>query len=305
MNDTGGALSPQDAHNAAEFAELLRQLRKRSGLSYRELEKRAKERGDALARSSLADVLNGKRLPRPELLIAFVQACGDNRVELWLRALGKIGAEEVSSDVPPAPPDPDRRIRTWHLVLTSAVIASVVLAVFAGTRRTTAQKDTVDGTTSSTGVVSPTLPSGWIRLRPTTAPHLCLTDGRVRDKRYTPLVAVQRPCDQVAPQTTRLEPMGGDLYRIQWHHPDYGVGCLKALSEGRGTGLVEPWDICEESSLFHIEPSGDPGGNTYVLRVEGQGCVGILDSDTAEGTEAVMGRCVGKGGQVFIIEPTP
>ncbi|SHF67597.1 hypothetical protein SAMN05444320_104502 [Streptoalloteichus hindustanus] len=280
----------------------MRQLRKQSGLSYRELEKRAAARGDVLARSSIADVLSGKRLPRAELLTAFVLACGDDRVEPWLHALDRAGAQETSTDASPEPPAPGRKIRAWHVLLMSAVIVMALVAVI---RSTLSGNDTVDGPTTSTGAVRPSLPTGWIRLRPITAPHLCLTDGRVRDGRHTPLVAVQRPCNRVAPQLTRLEPVGGDLYRIQWHHPDHGVGCLKALSEGPGVGLLEPWDACAESSHFHVEPSGEPAGNTYVLRVEGQGCVGIAGSDTTEGVEAVVSRCLGKGGQVFIIEPLP
>lgn len=151
--------------------------------------------------------------------------------------------------------------------------------------------------------IGPALLSGWVRIRPVTAPDLCLTDGRVLDRRYTPLVAVQRPCTKVTPQATKLEAMGGDTYRIQWHHPDYGKGCLEALEEGAGAGLLEPNDDCAQGSRFHLEPSGPYADSKYVLRVAGQGCVGIKASATFEGAEAVMGRCVGKGGQVFFIEP--
>ncbi|MFE7120297.1 RICIN domain-containing protein, partial [Streptomyces sp. NPDC057654] len=123
----------------------------------------------------------------------------------------------------------------------------------------------------------------------------------VRDRRYPSLVAVQRPCDAVAPQTTSLEPAGDGLYRIQWTHPDYGKGCLKALTGGGGAGLLEPRDNCEDGSLFSVEPSGEPGLGGYVLRVAGRGCVGIARSSTAEGAEAVMQPCTGKGRQVFLI----
>lgn len=104
-----------------------------------------------------------------------------------------------------------------------------------------------------------------------TQPRLCLTDGRVEDRRYTPLVAVQRPCGSVAPQNTMLEPVGGDMYRIQWHHhhPDYGKRCLKTLTDEPGAGLLEPMDACQDGSRFHIEPSGADGSGRAPRRLTG------------------------------------
>ncbi|MFD0489090.1 hypothetical protein ACFQ0O_21085 [Saccharopolyspora spinosporotrichia] len=51
------------------------------------MEERAAARGQVLARSTLAGVLGGKRLPRPELLAVFLHACGrGDEVPAWLRA---------------------------------------------------------------------------------------------------------------------------------------------------------------------------------------------------------------------------
>lgn len=147
-------------------------------------------------------------------------------------------------------------------------------------------------------------PGGWTRLHPVTAPSLCLADGLVKDGRYDSLVAVQRPCAAIAPMRTFLEPMGGDRYRIQWHHPEYGTGCLTVLTDGRPAGLLEPRDDCAQATLFHLEPAGSPGAGTYRLRVDGHGCVGIRNADPATGTEALMGRC-GQPGQEFTVEPAP
>ncbi|MEU9982118.1 helix-turn-helix transcriptional regulator [Streptomyces sp. NPDC050856] len=304
---------PQRAQDAAEFVSLMRQLKERSGLTYRQLEERAAVRGDVLPRSTLANVLAGRTPPRPELLAAFVRACGDgHRLEAWLAAWADIGASKTVST---AEPEPVRRPPLRGLIARRpvAVAAGVMLALLltgAGVRLLAAPggEPAVSGAAGGNAgpalpAVSLDLPEGWVRIRPVSAPELCLTDGRVRDRRYTPLVAVQRPCDQVAPQDTLLEPVGGDSYRIQWHHPDYGKGCLKVLTQGSGAGLLEPMDDCAQGSRFHIEPSGPPGNGTYVFRVDGQGCMGIVDSGTREGTEAVMDRCVGRDGQVFVIEP--
>lgn len=308
MHDQGD-LAPHEARDAVEFVALMRRLKERSGLTYRQLEERAAEHGDVLARSTLADALAGRTPPRKELLAAFVRACGDgDRGEEWLDAWARIVARRGAGA-----PQPHRRVRVRGrltartLAATAAAVALALTGVLAWTsfvedKPATGQSDRSASASASSGTMAGP-PSGWVRIHPVTAPGLCLTDGRVADRRYTPLVAVQRRCDEVAPQGTLLEPLSGDEYRIQWHHPDYGKGCLKAWSEGPANGLLEPMDDCRLGSRFHIEPSGTYGSGRYVLRIAGQGCAGIKGSDTSEGTEAVMGRCVGKGGQVFFIEP--
>ncbi|MFD0227626.1 helix-turn-helix domain-containing protein [Streptomyces hirsutus] len=310
--ESRGELSPQDTRNAAEFVELLRRLKDQSGLTYRQIEERAAASGEVLARSTLADVLGGRTAPRQELLSAFVRACGDGeRATLWLHAWNRVtgnqAAEAAQAELAPRPVSPplvDRRRGMRILLLSAAACLALTALAWTLTSFDKPAGNSAAGRSTKPAPVDDglTLPSGWIRIRPTTAPDLCLTDGRVQDRRYTPLVAVQRPCDEVAPQGTVLEPMGKETYRIQWHHPDYGKGCLKAWARGEAAGLLEPMDDCDEGSRFHIEPSGTYGGGTYVLRVAGQGCVGIRGSGASEGIEAVMGRCLGKDGQVFFIE---
>ncbi|CAM5270910.1 hypothetical protein SALBM217S_03965 [Streptomyces griseoloalbus] len=80
-------LSPYAAEDAAGFVESMRRLKELSGMTFRELEEQAGRNGDVLARSTLADVLRRDRLPRPDVLAAFVRACGDGqRVGDWLDA---------------------------------------------------------------------------------------------------------------------------------------------------------------------------------------------------------------------------
>ncbi|GGR86846.1 hypothetical protein GCM10010252_26920 [Streptomyces aureoverticillatus] len=90
-----GELDPRGARDAAMFVALMRQLKEQSGLTYRQLEERAAGRGEALARSTLADVMRRDALPRPELLAAFVRACAeDHEVDAWLTARDRIVAGE-------------------------------------------------------------------------------------------------------------------------------------------------------------------------------------------------------------------
>ncbi|MFH9243230.1 RICIN domain-containing protein [Streptomyces anulatus] len=314
---TPGNWALSEAEDLSEFMELLRRLKRESRLSYRQLEERATAVGDILPRSSASAMLSRNVVPRPDQLAAYVTACGEGeRVAEWLEARDRIAVRQPLAEKPTREPvgktarevplfEPPRRSVAALAVATGVLVlaAAGVWLLATGGEPEGSQGPVAASTSSTSSVGAPMPPSGWIRIRPATAPDLCITDGRVRDRRYVPLVAVQRPCSDVAPQGTRLEPMGGDTYRIQWHHPDYGKGCLKALSEGAGAELLEPYDDCARGSRFHLEPSGSYAGGRFVLRVDGQGCVGIKGSGTSEGTEAVMERCVGRGGQVFVIEP--
>lgn len=83
-----GSPQPQAATNGAEFVAAMRQLRQWAHLSYRQLERRAQDAGDALPRATLAGALSRQELPREELLAAFVRACGGDEatVEAWIKA---------------------------------------------------------------------------------------------------------------------------------------------------------------------------------------------------------------------------
>ncbi|GHB34149.1 hypothetical protein GCM10010377_26130 [Streptomyces viridiviolaceus] len=88
-----GESDPGDAGTPAEYVALLRRLKERSGLTYRQLEQKAAERGDVLARSTLADVLRRDALPRAELVTALVRACGAQEEEsAWLAARARLAA---------------------------------------------------------------------------------------------------------------------------------------------------------------------------------------------------------------------
>lgn len=258
----------------------MRDLKHRSGLTYRQLEKRAAEHGKVLARSTLADVLAGKRLPTPDVLDAFVHACGEgDQVDSWQQALASVTAPAsvITPDAvttPDAAPPARRRRSLWWPAAAALVVLASIGTWFA-----------VSSGKQEPAVLVPTSP---VRIRPVAAPDLCLTDGHVRDGSYGSLVAVQRPCSAVAPQTTTLEPLDSGAYRIVWTHPEFGKGCLKVLE----SGLLEPWDDCAKATPFVLERSSDQ----YALRVDGRGCVGI--EGTGESAEAHVGEC----DQRFVID---
>ncbi len=287
--DTRGNTDPAEARDVAEFLAMLRELKERRGLTYRKLEQRAAEQGEVLARSTLADVLSGRRLPRPEVLSVFVRACGESsdRATAWLDARADVAARSRTAKTEPAPAGSDatestpsqtavapedaavrpRDTRRAPLLIASAIVLVLTAAAATAWMATSGNRpaDNPPPGSPPSDAASPSgppsrnaaIPGGWIRIRPAGAPTLCVTDGRVQDGRYNSLVAVQRPCGGVAPQRTELEPVGTDTYRIAWVHPEHGKGCLKALSGGTADGLLEPWESCAQASSFRVEP--DPG----------------------------------------------
>ncbi|MGW6007977.1 hypothetical protein [Streptomyces sp. NPDC055210] len=79
--------TPPDT-DAAAFVAALRRLKVWSGLSYRRLERHAADAGHSLPYSTAATMLGRERLPREELVAAFVAACGirGEEAEAWLDA---------------------------------------------------------------------------------------------------------------------------------------------------------------------------------------------------------------------------
>lgn len=103
----------------------MRHLKRRSGLTYRQLEERAAERGDVLPRSTIADVLSGRTMPRPDLLTAFVRACGSGEQEAeWLRARERIIQSRAAG--PSRSPAAARRRVRRRVLVPAAVIAAAL-----------------------------------------------------------------------------------------------------------------------------------------------------------------------------------
>ncbi|MFG2354331.1 hypothetical protein [Streptomyces sp. NPDC048521] len=328
------SLALQELRTAADLNAELRELKARSRLTYRQLEERAALQGELLPRSTLADVLRNGSLPRQELLVAYVRACGEgDYVDEWLAARkraaespargpafgGSVGSGVSQTSNGPAAPGSGRpaakalgSVRRLLRTRRTRVLAGSLLAVALITAATWSLRD--PGGSGSSGAVG--LPRGHVLLRPLASSGLCVTDGQVTDGRYHSLVAVQRPCVETAPQTTTLDPVGKDAYRIAWYRPDQGKGCLKALTSGPGKGLLEPWDACEQTTAFRFVPteprtarrsgtSEKSAGRSYLIRIDDRTCVGIRAASTSAGTEAVAEPCTGADAQLFVVEAAP
>ncbi len=108
---------PASVRSAEEFAVCLQRLRARAGnISYRTLERWGKLHGKPLPRSTVLEALAGKRLPRKDLVLAFVEACGidpqaDSR---WLAAWTRL-ADPALPEVQQLPAQIARDVRTAGL----------------------------------------------------------------------------------------------------------------------------------------------------------------------------------------------
>ncbi|MFE5919129.1 hypothetical protein ACWCQZ_43615 [Streptomyces sp. NPDC002285] len=128
--------------DAVAFVAALRRLKAWSGLSYRQLERRATEAGHTLPYSTAATMLGRDRLPRAELVAAFVAACGvgADEAEAWLDA-----RVTIACGVRPAETTLTTRNRSsWQPRWALAVAAALTTALLGGASAAGAFTDDVE-----------------------------------------------------------------------------------------------------------------------------------------------------------------
>jgi hypothetical protein len=107
--------SPAATDETAFVAEL-RRLKTWSGLSFRQLERNATDNGDVLPYSTAATMLGKNRLPRADVVAAFVRACGVADVRPWLLTRTRIADGTAAA---PAPA-PRARLFRWRRAVVAA-----------------------------------------------------------------------------------------------------------------------------------------------------------------------------------------
>ncbi|RJO70886.1 XRE family transcriptional regulator [Nocardia panacis] len=299
---------PERAATAAEYVAALRSLKSWSGLAYRQLQGKAAANGDVLPSSTIATTLGRATLPRESFVAGFVRACGldGEQVTRWLDARERIAARsrEREDGVEPEP-EPLVRRRFRFLWLLFAGIVGVL-----GTLGVQALSGKTDSGTPDPvpGLALPSIGS-WALIQPARTPELCLSDGVDRTRHYPSVIAVQRPCAQTRVPRVYLEPVGGGMVRIQWHHPSFGVGCLTVLRDGPGRDLLEPRGECasgDPTQRFRLEAVGPPAVGHFRLRPDAtRECLSLRDQDMAAGAEVVQGRCSGGRDEEFLITLVP
>lgn len=338
MRTTGGA-EPERADSVEEFVGMMKRLKEVSGLTYRQLEERAEQEGRVLPRSTIADVLRRQALPRPQMLNAFVRACGAD-AEAWLEARNRLargeGPANHSTENAPAPDDgsgPTSPSRAAHdgeecaepsaerpgpgnlptrlrrRAAAPGLWLSLSAVFLVGIATWLALPDASGKGPSETAPSSQGPAPGWYSIRPARATGLCVTEGRAPSG---DTVAVQRPCPGSTPPYTRLEPLGGGRFFVKWVHPEHGWGCLTVVAGG----LLTPWDDCRGSrttQVFTFEPAdlpGPPGSGSgrvtpYRIRSANDGrCLGVSGTDPGAASEvAVAGPCNDGVAQHFYLVP--
>lgn len=141
MNAESGTSSnepdPAGLTSLDDLADALRGLHRRSGeSSLRDLERWARKQQQAgradvrLTRTTVSEVLAGRRLPSRAFLSAFLEACGVVGADVqrpWLEARVRIGAHPPGDpEEAPAVGTPDRPVRS-RMVAGAAVVAVVTV----------------------------------------------------------------------------------------------------------------------------------------------------------------------------------
>ncbi|MFF8774497.1 RICIN domain-containing protein [Kitasatospora sp. NPDC015120] len=294
MWERGRGQGPEDVRDAVEFAALLREVKERSGLSFRQLEERAAERGEVLPRSTAADLLRRDALPRPEVLLAFLHACGEDAdTEAWLAARRRLAAEPEAERAP-QPPPARRRPRPWLLAL-GAVTAAALLG---GAGYLLADAGAPARSEPDRGAP----PAGTYRIR-SDASGLCFSE---RDDEGAGHV-FQADCAAAVPVYS-LEPLDGGVFRLRSLHPVFGHGCLGVENGSTRSAARAGDDYCGRrgtSERFRLDPVA--GGAFRLVPQHSGACLTVPGgADPAERTAVVQLTCdPAESGQVFRFEAVP
>ena len=197
------------------------------------------------------------------------------------------------------------------LLATGAVLAQLRISWAGGDARPSAAPEE-HHTPPATSLAVPTAGSkrpprdGWYHIVPLHVADrdLCLGEGRERNGRTDRPLAVQRPCQDLVPDTY-LRAAGG-AYEIQWHHPKEGVGCLTVDEALRGPGALVAPENC--TGARHQRFVLVPAGAGFALRPLHSGlCLGALygEPDVVPGAELAQQSCTGQRDQVFLFRPVP
>ncbi|MFI0450511.1 hypothetical protein [Actinomadura sp. 6N118] len=303
---TASTVAPQpgEVGTAAEFLSQMRRLHAWSGLSLPELETRLLAVG-ILVPGGLGGLLGGDVLPRPELVAAFVTACGctDEAREAWIRARERVGTEPATQHEPAAqyepaaqheraePSDTQPRLpvnagRRGHrravprpggrrsaslLVATPALITIAVVAVslYAAAGNDPERKA---GTTKAAG--PPAIPppkDGWYVTNPMVTAQSEMDDclSMLPDDSYEPNVGQDRCAPEDPLQRVRLQPFGGGTTVIQAFNMWDKIWCATLAAREPGARiLLRPCVSGDPLQSFTLSATGSTAHGRQIYRLQ-------------------------------------
>ncbi|MFD5387899.1 RICIN domain-containing protein [Streptomyces sp. NPDC127074] len=323
----GGNQDPRSARNAAEFVALLRELKERSGLTYRHLEERATERGDVLARSTLSDALRQDVLPRTETLMAFLRACGEeDRAGEWLEARNDIAAgrpplgihgknvepesgTSTESETLFAPEGEQREpSRDRRSVPRGRLIGAALAVLLLGAATLVVAMAADDGAPKTRDTAAPSVrsalstpPPGTYRIRSVVS-SLCLSELESKSGGNI----FQTECRRSVP-VYALEESEDATVRLRSLHPVFGYGCL-GVGQGSpkgGTQMMD--DYCGHrgtAESFRVQRVTKPVRGYRIKPVHSGQCVSVPGGSPRKGDPVLQLPCAADDtGQIFRFDP--
>lgn len=309
----------------------MRAMKDRSGLTYRQLAVRAEGRGDVLPASTLAGTLSRGSLPRPEVVEAFVRACGGSPedVERWLAAHrdlargdrhataaedAAVAGDTDASRAHEGEPFPEggkdsgprrsargRLIGGAFMALLAVVGGSLAVTRLTGDEAAPAH---VTGAAAPSATPRPALSGpqpGVYRIR-SAASSLCLSEreGESGGRVY------QATCAKAVPVYS-VEPVEGGAYRIRSLHPVFGYGCLGVTGGSTRTGAQLMDDYCGHrgsAERFRLHPAGR--ARYRLVPAHTGACASVPGSSPTEWAPVVQLSChPDDPGQLFLFDSRP
>ncbi|WP_051713119.1 helix-turn-helix domain-containing protein [Spirillospora albida] len=293
-NASEAKLDPSSATTEEEFVVALRRLRERSGLTFKEIERRTSATGGyALPASTLATALHRHNAPRREMVAELVRVCGGGPEDVarWLatreRLVHPMTSEPEAPAAPPETPPSTRRIssRTVAATLASVAVAAITGAAYF-TRPAEAPSETPPPAAG---------PSATTVLK---LGDLCLSERR--NDRSGRIYLTD--CAKSFPP--RALTRHGTLWRITTVHPQFGPGCMGVVDGSAEPGTPLSDDTCDRIQTDRFTMRRTPRGH-QLLPENRDLCVGVKGTPTLNAPVLQLPCDPNAPGQLFNIAETP
>ncbi|MGX7675608.1 RICIN domain-containing protein [Plantactinospora sp. DSM 117369] len=305
---------PRTATSPTGYVALLRQVRCGSGLTYREISRRARETGGTLPPSTLANMLGRNTLPRAELVVTFLTACGKppEQVATWVDVRRRIAEDAAAAAATAAPARPSTvhpptvagqaRVRHWRPALAIGTVALLAIVALAWRGLDSELASAHDGRPPASTAIhtpspgAPAVPAPGYYLVRAAHSSLCLTERVGTDDGQL----FQSACARAFPPRA-LRPTGAG-HRFETLHPEFGPGCMGVMAASRDVGGVVQDGFCGAglAQEFWLEPVTTPASGFRIHAVHSGLCIGVVDGSTEDWAPVRQVACdLSTPGQVF------